>query len=103
LAMFRGIGYIVLGPRSVNIFPDAFTDFGIDTVGDSVLPMTIVPFLLLAPIFFLVLQKSAIGRRIYAIGGSPDAALYSGVGVARIRFMLFVISGLVCALAAIVF
>jgi rhamnose transport system permease protein len=103
LAMFRGIGYIILGPRSVNVFPDAFTDFGIDTLSDSVLPMTIVPFLLLAPIFFLVLQRSAIGRRIYAIGGNPDAALYSGVAVAPIRLMLFIVSGLVCGLAAVVF
>jgi rhamnose transport system permease protein len=103
LAMFRGIGYIILGPKSVNVFPDAFTDFGIDTVGDSVLPLTILPFLVLAPFFFLVLQKSAIGRRIYAIGGSPDAALYSGVRVARLRLALFVVSGLISALAAVVF
>jgi rhamnose transport system permease protein len=103
LAMFRGIGYIILGPKSVNVFPDAFTDFGIDTVGDTVLPLTIVPFLLLAPVFFLVLQKSAVGRRIYAIGGNPQAALYSGVRNSRIRLMLFVVSGIVCGLSAIVF
>jgi rhamnose transport system permease protein len=103
LAMFRGIGYILLGPKSVNAFPDALTDFGIDTIGNTVLPWTIAPFIVLAPVFVLVLQKSAIGRRIYAIGGSPATALYSGVRVNRVRFMLFVVSGLVCALAAIVF
>jgi rhamnose transport system permease protein len=103
LAMFRGIGYIILGPQSVNIFPDVFTDFGIDTIGDSAVPLTIVPFLLLAPVFFMVLQRSALGRRIYAIGGNPDAALYAGVRVAPIRFALFVTSGLVSALAAVVF
>lgn len=103
LAMFRGLGYILLGPKSVNVFPDAFTDFGIDTVGDGVLPWTIAPFLVLAPVFYVVLQKSAIGRRIYAIGGSPAAAFYSGVRVARLRLALFVVSGLVCAIAAVVF
>ena len=103
LAMFRGIGYILLGPKSVNQFPDAFTDFGIDTIGRSVLPWTIAPFLVIAPLFFIVLQKSATGRRIYAIGGSPGTALYSGIRVARIRFLLFVVSGLVSGLAAIVF
>jgi rhamnose transport system permease protein len=103
LAMFRGIGYIILGAASVNQFPDAFTNFGIDTVGNTPIPWTIVPFLVLAPIFALVLQGSAVGRRIYAIGGNPDAALYSGVRVDRIRFALFLVSGLVCALAGIVF
>ena len=46
-----------------------------------------MPFLVLAPVFAVVLQKTPIGRRIYAIGGNPDAALYSGVRVGRIRFM----------------
>ena len=103
LAMFRGIGYIILGPEAVNDFPDSVTDFGIDTVGDSVLPWTIVPFLVLAPIVLVILQKSVVGRRIYAIGGNPAVALYAGVNIARLRFGLFVFSGLVCALAGAVF
>jgi rhamnose transport system permease protein len=40
----------------VNEFPDAFTDFGINTVGGSILPWTIAPFLVLAPIFAVLLQ-----------------------------------------------
>jgi len=103
MAMFRGIGYIILGSDSVNEFPDTFTDFGIDTLGNGAVPWTIVPFLVLAPIFAVVLQYSAIGRRIYAVGGSPDAARYAGVKVNRIRLCLFVVSGIVCAIASIVF
>jgi rhamnose transport system permease protein len=103
LAMFRGVGYIILGTASVNQFPEAFTDFGIFNVGDTPLPWTIVPFLVLAPIFAIVLQKTATGRRIYAIGGNPDTAVYSGVRMRRIRFWLFVTSGVICAIAGIVF
>ena len=103
LALFRGVGYIILGSGSVNEFPEAFTDFGVNTVGGSLVPWTIVPFLVLAPIFAILLQKSAIGRRIYAIGGNPDVALYAGVRVGRIRLALFAISGVVSALAGIVF
>jgi rhamnose transport system permease protein len=50
-----------------------------------------------------MLQRSAIGRRIYAIGGNPDTAHYAGVKVGRTRLGLFVVSGLVCAVAGIVF
>ena len=103
LALFRGLGYIILGSGSVNEFPDAFTDFGINTMGGSVVPWTIAPFLVLAPIFAVLLQKSAIGRRIYAIGGNPDVARYAGVRVGRIRLALFATSGVVSALAGIVF
>ena len=39
LAMFRGIGYIILGSGSVNEFPDGFTDFGINAIGQTPLPL----------------------------------------------------------------
>ena len=61
MALFRGIGYILLGSGSINIFPDSFLNFGIDTVGDTPVPWTIVPFLVLAPIFAIVLQKMPLG------------------------------------------
>jgi len=103
LAMFRGIGYIILGSASVNIFPDPFTDFGINSVLGTPIPWTIVPFLVLAPIFAVVLQRTPAGRRIYVLGGNPATALYSGIRVARLRLGLFVLSGLVSSLAGIVF
>ncbi|MGL4962174.1 MAG: ABC transporter permease [Inquilinus sp.] len=103
MAMFRGVGYIILGSASVNAFPDSFTDFGIDTVPGTPIPWTIVPFLVLAPVFAVVLQRTPAGRRIYVLGGNPATALYSGIRVARLRLWLFVLSGLVSALAGIVF
>jgi rhamnose transport system permease protein len=103
MALFRGIGYIMLGTQSVNELPDALTDFGINAVGRTGIPWTIVPFILLAPVFATILHKTALGRRIYAIGGNPDVALYTGIRVRWLRFCLFVVSGLMCALAGIVF
>jgi rhamnose transport system permease protein len=102
MALFRGFGYIVLGSASVNILPAALTDFGIDTLAGTPVPLTILPFLVLAPVFAVVLQRTPVGRRIYAIGGNPDTALYSGVAVDRLRFRLFVVSGVVSAIAGIV-
>ena len=103
MAMFRGIGYILLGVNSINVFPDDFLNFGIDNVPGTPLPWTIVPFLVLAPIFAVALQRMPIGRRIYAIGGSPAAARYSGVRLERTVFGLFVLSGVICALAGLVY
>jgi rhamnose transport system permease protein len=103
LAMFRGAGYVILGSGSVNQLPEGLTSFGIGNIGSSPIPWTILPFLVLAPVFALVLHKTSIGRRIYAIGGNPEASRYSGVRVRRIRFWLFVTSGLICSIAGIVF
>ena len=62
-----------------------------------------MPFLVILPIFAVVLHRTALGRRIFAIGGSPVTALYSGIAVDRIRFGLFVFSGVICAIAGIVY
>lgn len=103
MAMFRGIGYILLGSGSVNIFPDSLTDFGIGDVPGTRIPLVIVPFLVLAPFFAAWLHFRPFGRRVFATGGSPEAALYSGISIKRVRFMLFVVSGLVCAVAGMVY
>jgi rhamnose transport system permease protein len=103
MAMYRGVGYILLGSGSINIFPESLTNFGIDDIPGTRIPWVIVPFLVLAPIFAAILQSRPFGRRIYAIGGNPAAALYSGIDVKRMRFWLFVISGAVCAVAGIVY
>jgi rhamnose transport system permease protein len=103
MALYRGIGYIFLGTGSINIFPAALTDFGIDDVPGTAIPLVILPFLVLTPIFAAFLQFKPFGRRIYAIGGNPAAALYSGISINRMRFALFVISGVVCSIAGMVY
>jgi rhamnose transport system permease protein len=62
-----------------------------------------VPFVLLAPVFAIVLQKTATGKRLYALGGSPEAARYSGINTRRMVLALFVVSGVVAAIAGIVY
>lgn len=103
MALFRGIGYMLLGSGSVNILPDAIVDFGIDNVPGTAVPWTIVPFLLLAPLFTIALQKTPTGKRIYALGGNPDVARYSGIRTQRMVLALFIVSGLVAAIAGIVY
>jgi len=103
MALFRGAGYILLGSGSINIFPDGFLDFGIDNLPGTPIPWTLMPFLVIAPLFAIALQYTPIGKRIYALGASPEAARYSGIMTSRIRFCLFTITGVMCAAAGIVY
>ena len=103
MALFRGIGYMLLGSDSVNVLPDALLQFGFANIPGLPVPWTIVPFLVILPFFAVTLHKTPLGRRIFAIGGSPEVALYSGILVNRIRFGLFVCSGLLCSIAGIVY
>ncbi|TPW27643.1 ABC transporter permease [Martelella alba] len=103
MALFRGIGYVLLGTGSVNILPDALTDFGFLNIAGLPFPRTILPFAIILPVFAVILHATPLGRRIFAIGGNPDTARFSGIAVDRIRFWLFVFSGVMCAIAGIVY
>lgn len=102
LALFRGMALIVLGPRGVSDFPTAFTDFGFGHVPGTLIPWPFVVFVSLAVLLGIVLHRTWIGRQVYAVGQNEDAARYSGVRVARLKISLFVLSGLIAALAGII-
>jgi rhamnose transport system permease protein len=102
LALFRGLALIVLGPRGVSNFPPAFTELGFGHVPGTLIPWPFVIFLGLAAILGIVLHRTWVGRQVYAIGKNTGAARFSGVRVIRIRTLLFVLSGLIAALAGII-
>ena len=99
LALFRGLALIVLGPRGVSDFPAAFTELGFGHVPGTLIPWPFVIFLGLALVLGIVLHRTWIGRQVYAIGKNTGAARFSGVRVTRVRVSLFVLSGLIAALA----
>src|SRR5215469_194447 len=102
-ALFRGAAYIVLGERGVSNYPNAFTQFGYGTIPGTLIPWTFLIFVALAVVVGVVLYGSWIGRQLYAIGNNKEAARFAGIPVARVKLVLFVISGLVSALAGIIF
>src|SRR5690606_29278529 len=52
-------------------------------------------------LFGLVLSKFAFGTRIYAVGGNPVAAQIAGIKVDRVRFSVYVISGLLAGISGV--
>lgn len=102
LALFRGLCYVLLGGTPLSTIPPGLISFGNDPIPGTFLPWDILPFIVLAPFFVIALQRMAIGRRIYALGAGPDTAKYSGVNGVRIKFVLFVITGVLCSIAGII-
>jgi len=103
LGLYRGLGYVVLGDQAVSNFPPAFTSFGFGYIPGTLIPWPFIIFVLLALIFLAVLHRSWIGRQIYAVGSNKEAARFSGIHVARLKLLLFVLSGLLAALAGVIF
>jgi fructose transport system permease protein len=68
-------------------------------VGGAVFTYGVVVMVLLVVFLWYVLNHTAWGRHVYAVGDDPDAADLSGVPVTRMLIQVYVISGIVCALA----
>ncbi len=103
LALYRGLGYVIIGDQAVSNFPADFTGFGFGSVPGTLIPWPFVVFVILALLFLALLHRSWIGRQIYAIGNNQEAARFAGIHVARLKLLLFVLSGLLSALAGVVF
>jgi rhamnose transport system permease protein len=103
LGLYRGLAYVVLGDQAVSNFPDAFTSFGFGSVPGTLIPWPFVVFAILALVVGGVLHWSWIGRQIYAVGSNKEAARFAGIQVARLKLLLFMLSGLFSALAGIIF
>ena len=99
LALFRGLALIILGPRGVSDFPPGFTQIGFGHVPGTDIPWPFVIFLALALVLGVVLHRTWVGRQVYAIGKNTGAARFSGVRVARVKIALFVLTGLIAAIA----
>ncbi|MCB1431433.1 MAG: ABC transporter permease [Alphaproteobacteria bacterium] len=101
MSLFRGIAQVVLGDQVINRYPSSYTAIGQTYAIDwPPLPYSFLIFLIFAVVFAAVLHRTAIGRKLYAIGNNPTAARFSGIPVDRIRFWLFVLTGALAGLAA---
>ncbi|MDG0025572.1 ABC transporter permease [Trinickia sp. Y13] len=103
LALFRGLAYVLLGDQAVADFPASYTAFGMDTLGATLIPLPFVIVIAGAALFSVVLHATPFGRSLYAIGANASAARFSGIDVRKIKLRLFVLSGLVSAIAGIIF
>ncbi len=102
LTLYRGIALIVLGSNTAVGFPASFTKISLP-IGNTHIAYDFAIFVVLAVIFGVVLHMTSVGRSIYAIGLQPETAYFSGIRVKRIKFLLYVLSGILCAFAGILY
>ena len=100
MSLFRGISYIVLGDGAYTGYPEAFGWFGQGYVW-WVFSVELVLFVIMALVFGVLLHRTSFGRAVYAIGNNATAARFSGIRVDRVRFVLFLLTGLTSGIAAI--
>ncbi len=100
MSLFRGISFIVLGDQAFKGYPQSFAFFGQGYVF-WVVSFEFALLLVMAAVFYVLLQRTSFGRRIYVIGNNATAAQFSGVRVERIKFVLFCLTGLMSGIASV--
>lgn len=99
---FRGFARVLVEDRGISDFPAWF-----DTLGQQGLigPITlaILLFAVFAALAFLILQRTAFGRKVYFIGANRAVAEYSGLDVRAVKAKIFIASGLISALAGLLY
>ncbi|AXF16905.1 ABC transporter permease [Paraburkholderia caledonica] len=101
LSIGRGLMYIITkGVPVTPDVPDSFTFIGQGYIG--FVPFPVVILLAMTAVFSVVMRQTRFGRYVYATGGNEVAARLSGVRTARVKFTVYVLSGLIASMAGVI-
>jgi len=99
MSIFQGIALVVTRGRIVNLSGQ------FDLIGRPLfafVPAYVLVFLAICVIFYVILNYSRYGRRIYAMGGSEEATYLSGIKVDNYKLRVYSMNGFVVGIAALV-
>ena len=101
LSIYRGLVFFYSQGTWINSF-ELPKNFNLLSKGTPLgLPNMVVIAILVAIIVYYFLNYTRTGRDIYAVGSNPEAAQFAGIRKDRITFLVYLISGLLCGLAAV--
>lgn len=99
----RGTAYVFSEamPLPLNDVPASFKFIGRGIIGHTGVQFVIVLFIVVAILFDFLARRSTILRKVYYIGSNEKSARFSGINVNRVRMGVYVLSGLLAAIAGI--
>jgi len=99
MTVLQGGTWLVSNGFTVGVNTPQFRFLGTTQLGGVPLPIFILVFLYV--VFYLVLRFTVFGRKVYSIGGNPEAARLSGINVDRVKILVFIILGVLSAFGGI--
>ena len=102
MAVTRGLGYVLTKSRSILIMEDVTGFIGRTVIPGIQIPIPLILLILTYVILFFLLGHSKFGRKVYIIGANPAAARVSGIRVNRVKFMLYLISGIAASVSGLI-
>ena len=95
----KGIAYVFSGGKPIRCMTEAWKFLGAGYVGP--VPTPVISMTAVFIVAVLILNRTRIGRHIYAVGGIDTAAKFSGISTAKTKFFVYSFSGLMAGLAGI--
>ncbi len=89
--IFQGISYEMTDSMTYNGFPDSFKLLGQGYIGPVPFPIILMVILFIIMNFFL--NKTYMGRYVYALGGNEEASRLAGINVTGVKLMIAAIEG----------
>jgi len=99
MLFLKGINLQLTDGRGMGGKDMAFMEFGFANLGG--IPVTVIIAVALVIVFHLIMNRTAFGRNLYAIGGDYDVAVYSGINAMKLKWSTYVISGMTAAIGGI--
>jgi ribose transport system permease protein len=100
MTVLRGLSYVLCDGVPIWGFPDGFRVLGQGYI--SIVPIPVIIMFLVFALGWVFLHKTAYGRYVYGIGGNEEASRLSGIRVQRIKCLVYILSGLLTGIAAII-
>lgn len=100
LKISTGMAHFLLGGTTIYGLHPEHSFFGQKNI--AAVPVCIWMMVIFMLIAFVILRYSSFGRELYAMGGNPKAAWTAGINVRRNRILIYVASGFMAAVAALV-
>jgi ribose transport system permease protein len=96
----KGLAYVYTGGSPVRVVTKEWQFLGAGYIG--IVPTPVIILIIILIITALIMNRTKMGRYIYAVGGNAQAARFSGIKVARVKFFVHAYSGLMAGLAGVV-
>jgi ribose transport system permease protein len=99
--ILRGVAFVTSKAESI-LLPESLSHFAKSPLGlgAALYPVPMLGMLAVSAIGAVYLDRTVMGRHVFAVGGSPEASRFSGLRLGRIRVGVYVLSGLTAGLAA---
>jgi ribose transport system permease protein len=101
MMIYRGIAFKITEAKALGVTGVFFSAVGSGRILG--IPVSVYIMLGLYLLVHIMLTYTAYGKRVYAVGGNPEASFISGIDVKMVRFWGLVVSGAAAGLAGLVF